>query len=562
MPDPTSTVTVQRSRRGWRLALVWSVLAVSAVFNGCSESQDRIDRGAQSVVTTGREDSVVTTEGGDSVSDTAAVGDSVTSVEQPADDLLTSLDEQTLELQFALGEWHGDLDGIVAERARLLRLLTVFEPMHYLVDGRRQAGLTVEAARAFEKFLNQRMGKTRAADRIRIILVPVRRDQIIAFLRDGRGDIAAANLTITEERLADVDFSDPLATGAFEVVVTGPSANPVNSLDELSGRPVFVRRSSSYFESLQHLNRDLDDRGLAPASIVEVDEILDDGAILKLVQQGQLPTTIVDAHKADFWVNFFPDLVWNDEVRPREDGQIAWAVQKNAPRLLEEINAFVKTNKKGTLTGNVLINRYMKNTDWLEALEDRLVNQRLDSLKALFQEKAAMYDLDWRRLAAQSFQESGFDQSRRSSRGAIGLMQLMPATAREMGFDDISTADANVEAGAKYMRHVIDTYFSDVENNPGVDRKVAEEEAYATALAAYNAGPTRISRLRRTAESRGVDSRRWFDQMELIVAREVGSEPVKYVQNVMEYSIQLQLTLMLSEERQRVEPNKLEGSDA
>jgi membrane-bound lytic murein transglycosylase MltF len=125
----------------------------------------------------------------------------------------------------------------------------------------------------------------------------------------------------------------------------------------------------------------------------------------------------------------------------------------------------------------------------------------------------------------------------------------MPATAREMGFEDISAADANVEAGAKYMRHVIDTYFSDIEYNPEVDRKVAEEEAYATALAAYNAGPTRISRLRRTAESRGIDSRRWFDQMELIVAREVGSEPVKYVQKVMEYSIQLQLQLLLEEER-------------
>jgi len=540
MRAATWRMFVLGSRRTVPYLMIWSVLAVSTVVTSCSDSQDRDDGGAESAVSTG---------GADSTSAAAADEDSVTAVEQTADDLLTSLDEQTIELRFALGEWHGDLDGIVAERARLLRLLTVFEPMHYLVDGRRQAGLTVEAARAFEEFLNERLGKIRAADRIRIILVPVRRDQLIPFLRDGRGDIAAANLTITDDRLADVDFSDPLISGAFEVVVTGPAADPINGLDELSGRSVFVRRSSSYFESLQRLNRDLGDRGLPPATIVEVDEILDDGAILKLVQEGRLPTTIVDAHKADFWVNFFPDLVWNEEVRPRENGQIAWAVQKESPQLLEQLNAFVKTHKKGTLTGNVLINRYLKNTDWLEALGDQVVKGRRDSLKNLFQEKAAMYDLDWRRLAAQSFQESGFDQSRRSSRGAIGLMQLMPATAREMGFEDISAADANVEAGAKYMRHVIDTYFSDIEHNPEVDRKVAEEEAYATALAAYNAGPTRISRLRRTAESRGIDSRRWFDQMELIVAREVGSEPVKYVQKVMEYSIQLQLQLLLEEER-------------
>jgi membrane-bound lytic murein transglycosylase MltF len=535
------------------LLLVWLALSVFVSASGCSDSpggdQDRPESAA------GADSSEIATslDIAEPPEAVATGADPVATAVTSPNDLLTSLDEQTIELQFALGEWHGDLDGIVAERARLLRLLTVFEPMHYLVDGRRQAGLTFEAARAFEKFLNERLGRSRAADRIRIILVPVRRDQLIPFIRDGRGDIAAANLTITDDRLADVDFSDPMVSGAFEVVVTGPAADPVNSLDELSGRSVFVRRSSSYFESLQQLNRHLDDRGLPPASIVEVDEILDDGAILKLVQEGRLPTTIVDAHKADFWVNFFPDLVWNEEVRPRDDGRIAWAVQKETPQLLEQVNAFARTHKQGTLTGNVLINRYLKNTDWLEALEDQEVNQRLDSLKSLFQEKAAMYDLDWRRLAAQSFQESGLDQSRRSSRGAIGLMQLMPATAREMGFDDISTADANVEAGAKYMRHVIDTYFSDIENNPEVDPKLAEEEAYATALAAYNAGPTRISRLRRTAESRGIDSRRWFDQMEPIVAREVGSEPVKYVQNVMEYSIQIQLQRRLVEERKQVE---------
>ena len=535
---------VPLSRRAWPYLLIWLALSASATVSGCSDSRGGSEDGAEAAASTGDVDPTDAPGAGE--------GSAATTATSP-DDFLTSLDEQTAEVQFALGEWRGDLDGIISERARLLRLLTVFEPMFYLVDGRKQAGAVFEAAREFETFLNETLGKTRAADRIRIILVPVRRDELIPFIRDGRGDIAAANLTITDDRLGDVDFSDPVVSDAHEVVVTGPSADPVNSLDELSGRPVLVRRSSSYFESLQRLNRDLEARDLPPASIVEVNEILDDGAILKLVYEGRLPTTVVDSHIAEFWVEVFPDLVWNDEVRPRENTRIAWAVQKDAPQLLEQINAFVKTHKKGTLAGNILINRYMKSTDWLESNEERVVNQRLDSLKNLFQEKAALYDLDWRRLAAQAFQESGLDQSRRSSRGAIGLMQLMLATAREMGFDDISTADANVEAGAKYMRHVIDTYFSDIEHNPEVDPEVAREEAYAVALAAYNAGPTRISRLRRTAESRGINSRIWFDQMEPIVAREVGSEPVKYVQNVMEFSIQIQLQQKLIEERRRVQ---------
>lgn len=468
-------------------------------------------------------------------------------------ELLSSLDEQTPELQFALGEWHGDLDGILSERFRFIRLLTVFEPMHYAIDGRKQGGITFEAAREFEESLNKRLGLTRAAEKVQIVLVPVRRDELIPFIRDGRGDIAAANLTITDERLDQVDFSDPFIPDAYEIVVTGPGAEPVESLKDLSGRFVYVRRSSSYHESLERVNRDLEAQGLPPASIVTVNEILDDGAILKLVNEGRLSLTVVDSHIAEFWVELFTDLRWNDDVRPREYAQIAWAVQKDTPELLGHINAFVKTHKKGTLTGNILINRYFKSTDWQEHLEGAVVRGRIDGLKTLFQEKADLYDLDWRRLAAQAYQESGLDQSRRSSRGAIGLMQLMPAAAREIGFKDISTAEANVEAGAKYMRHVIDTYLSDVEQNPGVDTEVAREEAYALALAAYNAGPTRISRLRRTAASRGIDSKIWFGEMAPFVAREVGSEPVRYVRNVMEFSIQLQLQQQLFEERQRLQ---------
>jgi len=540
MQAATSTTFARRSHRIWPSLLIWLVLAASGTVSGCADSRS------------GSEDAANTGDADPTDAPQAAEGSAATTATSP-DGLLTSLDEQTAEVQFALGEWRGDLDGIVSERARLLRLLTVFEPMYYMIDGRKQAGLTFEAAREFETFLNKRLGRTRAADRIRVILVPVRRDELIPFIRAGRGDIAAANLTITEDRQASVAFSDPVVADAYEVVVTGPSAEPVNSLDELSGRPVFVRRSSSYYESLLGLNRDLEARGLPSASIVEVNEILGSGAILKLVHEGRLPATIVDAHIAEFWSEVFPGLVWNDEVRPRVNAQIAWVAQMDSPQLLEHINAFVKTHKKGTLSGNVLINRYLKNTDWLVKIEDQVVNQRLDSLRNLFEEKAALYDLDWRRLAAQAFQESGLDQSRRSSRGAIGLMQLMPATAREMGFDDISTADANVEAGAKYMRHVIDTYFSDIEQNSAVDPEIAREEAYAIALAAYNAGPTRISRLRRTAESRGIDNKIWFDEMEPIVAREVGSEPVMYVQNVLEYSIQLQLQQQLREERLGVE---------
>ena len=292
-----------------------------------------------------------------------------------------------------------------------------------------------------------------------------------------------------------------------------------------------------------------------PVTIVEVNEVLDDGAILRMIDAGALPATVVDAHVAEYWLELMPNLVLHDAVRTREGARIAWAVQKGAPELQEHINAFVRGHKKGTLLGNIVINRYYGNTDWLRRIASSETRERLDELRSLFQEKAELYDLDWRRLAAQAMQESELDQDRRSPRGARGLMQLMPATAREMGFDDISSADANVEAGAKYMRHVIDTYFPDVEENPQVDEERAKEHAYAFALAAYNAGPTRIARIRRQAEARGAVPQLWFGEVELLVARDVGSEPVDYVRKNFEYSVQMQLQERLLEDWEAYDPS-------
>jgi membrane-bound lytic murein transglycosylase MltF len=470
----------------------------------------------------------------------------------PGDDLITALDEQTPELRFVLEPWHGDLTEIIDSRFGLIRLLTVFEPMHYAVDGRKQGGITFEAAREFEKFLNRRLGITRAEDRVHVVLIPVRRDELIPFVRDGRGDIAAANLTVTEERLREVDFSDPFVADAYEIVVTGPDVEPVLTLDDLSGRSVFVRWSSSYRESLERLNLDLAARDLPEAEIVAIDELLDDGAILELVSEGTLPVTVVDAHIAEFWSNFFPDLTLNDSVRPREHSRIAFAVQKGAPELVSHINAFAQAHGKGSYLGNVLIRRYFENPDWVERVSRAELVRRLDTLGPYFRASAERHDLDWRRLAAQAWQESGLDQGRQSNRGALGVMQLMPATAAEMGFDDVSTAELNIEAGAKYMRHVIDTYFSEAEANPNLDAELARNQAYALALASYNAGPTRISRLRSQAQDRGFDPNVWFGELEPVVARDVGSEPVNYVDNIFELSVRIQLEQRLHEQRQQL----------
>jgi soluble lytic murein transglycosylase-like protein len=157
----------------------------------------------------------------------------------------------------------------------------------------------------------------------------------------------------------------------------------------------------------------------------------------------------------------------------------------------------------------------------------------------LIRRHAATYNFDPLLIAAQGFQESGLDQSKRSPLGAIGIMQVMPSTARDpnVGISDIHIAERNVEAGVKYLRFVHDRYFSDPALSP-LDRTLFS-------FAAYNAGPGNIAKARQHAEELGLDPNVWFDSVELAAARVISREPVIYVRNILRFYASYQL----SEER-------------
>ncbi|MCU0539054.1 MAG: transporter substrate-binding domain-containing protein [Desulfobacterales bacterium] len=158
-----------------------------------------------------------------------------------------------MELPLPGEPWTGDLDGMIERR--LIRVLVVYSKTFFFVDKGTQRGTTYELFRKFEEELNRNL-KTRHL-RVHVLFVPVSRDQLIPALREGRGDIAAANLTITGERDKLVDFTDPWITGVSEIVVTAPDSPPVAGPDDLAGRELFVRPSSSYHESLLELNQRL-----------------------------------------------------------------------------------------------------------------------------------------------------------------------------------------------------------------------------------------------------------------------------------------------------------------
>jgi len=158
------------------------------------------------------------------------------------------------------------------KKRRLIRMLVVYSKTFYFLDKARQRGATYEAGLELEKELNPSR-KSRTLP-IRVVFIPTRRDQLLSALAEGRGDIAAGNLTITPERQQLVDFTTPIARNVEEILVTSRDAPAAKSVEELSGTSVFVRRSSSYFASLQALNSRFAVQRKAPVKAVLADENL------------------------------------------------------------------------------------------------------------------------------------------------------------------------------------------------------------------------------------------------------------------------------------------------
>ena len=447
--------------------------------------------------------------------------------------------EQDLGIPVLASAWTGDLDGRL--QRRIIRVLTVYGFPRYFLDGATERGLVFEYFKMFEKFVND--GLEKGHQKVHVVLIPVARDELIPGLVRGRGDIAAAGLTITPEREEVIDFTDPVSRELSEVLVTGPSAPPIDSVEGLSGQEVHVRASSSYRASLDDLNRRLRDQGMAEVVLRDASEYLEDEDLLEMVNSGMLPWAVVDDYKARELVGVFDGLVLREDLVLRKGGRLGQAVRKNSPRLLALLNDFAKTHKQGTLLGNILINRYVRDFDWSRnplAAEDY---ERFERVISIFENYGRQYGLDYLLVAAQGYQESQLDQSRRSKAGAVGIMQLLPSTARDpnVGIPDISQIENNIHAGIRYLDFVRGRYF----NDPAIDHY----NKTLFALASYNAGPARIRSLRAKAAEQGYDPNRWFDNVELVVLREVGAEPVTYVANILKYYTAYYLIVSRHDER-------------
>ena len=426
--------------------------------------------------------------------------------------------------RFGVMPQFGDLDTMVERRA--IRVLTVYGPGRYfLKDGPR--GTVQEYANKLQKVVNEAF-KTGLLT-VQVPVIPVARDQLFSALQAGYGDIVMAGTTVTDNRQVGVDFTNPVSKPLKEVLITGPSAPRLGSLADLSDQTVYLRLSSSYAESVRKLSQTLVEQGQAPIRIEAVDESLEDEDLIEMVDTGLLPWAVVDDYKPQMWREVFTRVTVRDDLVLREGARLAWAIRPDSPQLKTFLDTFLKENREGTLFGNIIRNRYIRDFNWTENAMGATELSRYHKLSALFRKYGTDYGMDPTLLAAQGFQESRLDQSVRSPAGAIGVMQLLPSTAKDknVAIPNIDELEPNIEAGAKYMAFLKERYFS----GPELD----ELNGSLLALASYNAGPGRIRRLRREAAERGYDHNLWFDNVEVIVAEQVGRETVQYVSNIFKY---------------------------
>lgn len=435
----------------------------------------------------------------------------------------------------------GDLDEMV--KRRNIRAIVLINPIEFFYSNGQPMGAMYEALRELETFVNQRF-KTGTL-KVKVTLIPLRPDQAEAALTQGIGDLIAYALVITPERQQRVAFTVPIQTDVKQVVVSGSNFGAVSSMDDMGGKQVYVNPLSVNYQNLQRVNAKLQNAGKPPIVIKAADPNLLDDDLLQMVNAGLLPATVTSDLRAKLWSEILPNLRPHPDLVIASGEQTAWAVRKDNPQLKQMLDEYMASHAVGTSFGNTLVRRYLQNTKWVRDSTSAEEMKKLEALSAIFKQYAGQYGFDYLMIVAQGYQESLLDQSKRNKSGSVGILQVIPkyAAASPINVANVSTVDGNIEAGVKMLRNIEDQYF----NDPNIDQLNKTLMVFAS----YNAGPNRVAKLRRQAAEQGLDSNKWFGNVELVAAKEIGQETVTYVSNIYKYYVAYKLALEQSEAKQK-----------
>lgn len=431
----------------------------------------------------------------------------------------------------------GDLDAMVERR--VVRIGVPFNRSLYFIDRGVERGVAFEYGELMEEELNKR--RKTGNLRVHFWFVPMSRDRLLPALVAGQVDMVISQLTVTPERRELVDFTHPTREHVNEIVVTGPGSPPITRVEDLSGQQVYVRKASSYYDSLLQLNERLQAAGQAPVELLEAPDSLETDDLLEMVNAGLVKITVADDYLAEFWQQVFTKLQLHESAVVRAEGSLAVAIRKDSPQLAAALNAVIDEYGLGTVFGNIMQKRYFENTQFARDATSEAERRKFEQLVQYFRKYGSQYQLDYLLMAAQGYQESRLDHSVKSPSGAIGVMQVMPATGRELAVGDIHQVEANIHAGVKYIRQLEDQYFK--------DEAMDELNRWLFAFASYNTGPSRVRQLRAEAAKRGLDPNVWFRNVEVIASERIGRETVTYVSNI--YKYYLAYTLLVQERERR-----------
>jgi membrane-bound lytic murein transglycosylase MltF len=439
------------------------------------------------------------------------------------------------KLAIANKVWTGDFDKLLERR--MIRVFAPYSRSLYFSDKGRERGLAAELVRDWERYINFKYAKQLGKRPLTVYIGPATRDKLLPDVADGLADVAIGNLTVTEERLKTVDFvpGDEGRKTINEVVVTGPKSPELKSLGDLSGKRIHVRKASSYYESLEKQNEKLQKGKKPPITLILVPDGLEDEDLMEMLDAGLVELLVVDDWKARMWSQVLPKIQVRDDLILRENAKTGWAIRKDSPKLKAAIDDFFKNWAMKQGVADYRMSVYMKKVKELKDPTASAEYKRFQQTLALFEKYGKKYGFDPLMLAAQGYQESQLNQQAKSHVGAIGIMQLMPDTGAQMNVGDIHVAEANIHAGAKYMDQLMEKYFPDA--------KFSEGNRPLFAFASYNCGPGNVAKCRREAEKQGLDPNKWFNNVEIVVAKKIGTETTTYVRNIYKYYVAYRLTL-------------------
>ncbi|MGL4315313.1 MAG: transglycosylase SLT domain-containing protein [Pseudomonas sp.] len=397
-------------------------------------------------------------------------------------------------------------------------------------------GLEYHRLQAFAQYLND---QSKAERKLRLKLIPRSKEQLLAALQRGDGDLVAPGELIDAHAGQGVSASAAIRSDVPIVVVGNRGNRHYRKLDEMSGKVLVLPRGSAASEALREVNQRLAERKQAPIDVQWADPSLAVEDVLEMVQAGVYPWTAVEQPIAERWIRVLPKLRIERHLVLGHEADISWFVRRDAPMLRASIDRFL-VGYRSPADQDAVFQRVYRRIYKVRDPLARADRQRLERVKPVLRKHGQQQNLDWLYLAAVAFKESTLNPAARGAGGATGLMQITPAAARSVGVSDIQVLDNNVRAATLYMARIRRQFFA--------SKQLEEHERMAFVLAAYNLGPQRVQGLRAEAKRRGLNPNQWFFQVERVAMEQLGMGVVSYVNSVNKYY------LAYEQERDVLEP--------